>query len=46
MMLAIVILAVFYGKIEGEEIPKLVDQANRGPMSEDMPTDLFGHGKQ
>ena len=46
MMLAILILAVFYGKVEGEEIPKLVAQTNREPMSQDMPIDLFDHGKQ
>ena len=46
MMLAILILAVFYGKAEGEEIPKLVAQTNREPMSQDMPIDLFDHGKQ
>ena len=45
-MLAILILAVFYGKVEGEEILKLVSQTNREPMSDDMPIDLFGHGKQ
>ena len=44
MMLAILILAVFYGKVEGEEIPKLVAQTYREP--DDMPIDLFGHGKQ
>ena len=46
MMLAIVILAVFYGKVVGEEIPKLVAQTNRQPMSEDMQIGSFGHGKQ
>ena len=45
MMLAILILAVFYGKVEGEEIPKLVAQTTREPMPEDMPIDVFGHGK-
>ena len=45
-MLAILILAVFYGKVEGEEIPKLVSQTNREPMSQDMPIDVFRHGKQ
>ena len=40
-MLAILILAVFYGKVEGEKIPKLVAQPSR-----DFPIDLFGHGKQ
>ena len=46
MLLAILILAVFYGEAKGEEIRELVAQTNREPMSEDMPADLFGHGKQ
>ena len=46
MMLPIVILVLFYGKVEGEEIPKLVSQTNREPMSQDMPIDVFRHGKQ
>ena len=46
MMLAVLILAVFYGEVKGEEIRELVAQTNREPMSQDMPIDVFGHGKQ